>query len=454
MNPLWTLHVEDFGRIARADIALRRLTLFVGPNNSGKSYLASLLWGLVALQQELVVPDGPERTAVDSWISARVPVGIANGKLVLSDEDVARFASLFDATLRANQDKLARRVFNHDQVTLNALQFRNHDADGDISLIWADADEDLTSITLDDSLEPFAPLSTQVPKAERIERIRDLLLRRLVFRRLFRLFAPFKEGYSSIDPVYLPASRTGFMQLYKAAARETMRRAFVGEGERIELTAPAFHFLDMLAFGFRHGTRGRFVDEAEMLERALGGHFELLSGTGVHDYRYHPTGASAVLSMQLSSSVVSELGPLVMVLRHARSMPLLILEEPEAHLHPGLQRVLARVIVRLIRKGLCVWITTHSEDFCQQINNFIKLGSMPVEKRIASLKHLGYDEQEFLDLVDVTGHEVRLQEGAGASTVTEMERTPSGLVMPTFNETIYALGEEISYLDNQLEEES
>jgi predicted ATPase len=71
------------------------------------------------------------------------------------------------------------------------------------------------------------------------------------------------------------------------------------------------------------------------------------------------------------------------VLRHLERFPVLVLEEPEAHLHPELQRVVAQVVVRLIRKGVCVWITTHSEIFCQQINNFIKLGSLPEEKEHA-----------------------------------------------------------------------
>ncbi|HEY8378837.1 MAG TPA: AAA family ATPase, partial [Nannocystis sp.] len=72
MKPHWRLHVEDFGRIAAADVDLRRLTLFVGPNNSGKSYLASLLWGLVALQFDLPTVAGPELDAVDEWLAQKI----------------------------------------------------------------------------------------------------------------------------------------------------------------------------------------------------------------------------------------------------------------------------------------------------------------------------------------------------------------------------------------------
>ena len=40
------LEVSDFGPIAEAKIELRPLTVFVGPSNTGKSYLAILIYAL------------------------------------------------------------------------------------------------------------------------------------------------------------------------------------------------------------------------------------------------------------------------------------------------------------------------------------------------------------------------------------------------------------------------
>ena len=41
-----TLEVTNFGPIAEARIDLRPLTVFVGPSNTGKSYLAVLIYAL------------------------------------------------------------------------------------------------------------------------------------------------------------------------------------------------------------------------------------------------------------------------------------------------------------------------------------------------------------------------------------------------------------------------
>ena len=50
----WKLIVEKFGKIERAEIELAPMTLLVGDNNSGKSYLLSLLWAIYALSGQVV----------------------------------------------------------------------------------------------------------------------------------------------------------------------------------------------------------------------------------------------------------------------------------------------------------------------------------------------------------------------------------------------------------------
>ena len=42
----WKLFVKNYGKIDRAEIECAPLTLIVGDNNCGKSYLMSLLWGI------------------------------------------------------------------------------------------------------------------------------------------------------------------------------------------------------------------------------------------------------------------------------------------------------------------------------------------------------------------------------------------------------------------------
>ena len=46
--------VEDFGKIKHAELEMKPMMMFVGDNNSGKSYLMSLLWGLLSDTSEIL----------------------------------------------------------------------------------------------------------------------------------------------------------------------------------------------------------------------------------------------------------------------------------------------------------------------------------------------------------------------------------------------------------------
>ena len=75
--------------------------------------------------------------------------------------------------------------------------------------------------------------------------------------------------------------------------------------------------------------------------------------------------------------MVSELAPLVLFLHgFVRPGDLLIIEEPESHLHPGAQAQIAQTFARLVRAGVHVIITTHSNYFLQEIGNLIREGEL------------------------------------------------------------------------------
>ena len=60
------LGVTDFGPIAKAEVDLRPLTVFVGPSNTGKSYLAMLIY---ALHRFLSVRQFPFRVNADGSVT-------------------------------------------------------------------------------------------------------------------------------------------------------------------------------------------------------------------------------------------------------------------------------------------------------------------------------------------------------------------------------------------------
>ena len=62
----------------------------------------------------------------------------------------------------------------------------------------------------------------------------------------------------------------------------------------------------------------------------------------------------------------------------------LIIEEPEAHLHPGAQADMAVILARLVRAGVKVIITTHSDWLLQEIGNLIRVGELEKTGEVVS----------------------------------------------------------------------
>ena len=87
-----------------------------------------------------------------------------------------------------------------------------------------------------------------------------------------------------------------------------------------------------------------------------------------------------------ASSMVSELAPVVLYLRH-RVQPdnVLIVEEPESHLHPAMQVEFIRQLAALVQSGIRVLVTTHSEWVLEELANIVRRSEVPENQRNAAV---------------------------------------------------------------------
>ena len=106
-------------------------------------------------------------------------------------------------------------------------------------------------------------------------------------------------------------------------------------------------------------------------------HMESLPGLSYPEFFYRPAGWSEDLPLMRSSSVATELAPVVLYLRHViQSGDALIIEEPEAHLHPEKQVQFVQLLARAVRAGICVVMMTHSEWVLEEITNLVRASAL------------------------------------------------------------------------------
>ena len=467
------IEVTDFGPIAKAKIDLRPLTVFVGPSNTGKSYLAMLVYALHRFfggyanspnfnpKALTFYPLLTFRSAwSDAWIRAmsvqQVDTLIDWAAPMLArarDEDYPEdfhatvpeaVAALFRPLLRdvvkldeVLEQEVARcfgidaiaRLIRHGsrsgaRVALKRRAARaSHPVEPFIHEFTVRERKCIFTASVPDATPLHVERSDDEPWYQEKLRLMDShvgIYRDHAASNKEHIALGVRDdvadvlGASTVSPLnrvahYLPADRAGVMHAHRAIMTALIRQAPRGgppRGEAIPtLSGVLADFLEQLvtlgnpsqeersvAFleelaGF-HNLLQKARDENRIRAAAL--EAEIIGGsvshqqsvTGFPIFTYQPAGYREKIPLMQTSSMVSELAPVVLYLRHlVYPGDVLIIEEPEAHLHPAMQRAFTRELAAVVRAGVRVMITTHSDYVLEELANLVRMSELPEARR-------------------------------------------------------------------------
>lgn len=402
-HPQVEIAVKNFGPIAEANIDLRPLTVFVGPSNTGKTYFATLVYalhgafnglfhsnlfspfqygvmeilsvlltGLTMPKEEIqeilnklsVVDRSFKMSDFSEEIRQKLGVSIKDTGFFreeLQDQlkncfDLNAVSELMRLTgEQRNEIKVLLRISERSQEYLN---IRMKASDSKVNLY--------NSISLDSPDYDDTVLLPKKWSAYGELGVDDNRVRLTSFR---RPLVP--------NRFYLPAARSGIMQSHRIIASSLVKRTTRVGLERFPevptMSGVIADFMErIILYEDEEALNPEMMRLAETLEReVLAGQVRVKpSASGYPDFRYLPQGMKEEMRLSQTSSMVSELAPLVLYLRGlVRPGDTLIIEEPEAHLHPGAQADIAVILACLVRAGVKVIITTHSEWLLEEIGN-------------------------------------------------------------------------------------
>lgn len=414
----YRLSVRDFGPIVEADVDFRPLTVFVGPSNTGKSYLATLAY---ALHQFLRDPYPysvfHQQEILDSWMRYQryldkmemseadavrfrqwARVNFADGTAVDWEdiEDIVRIAIdlFFDGTGNWIFDQI-KRYFGVDSISMfprigskSSASVRIYGDDGisfDIEI--QEGGQRFLSI-------PRLPQISHDPRDtlwmemnEIIQQGTDVDTAKFGIKNIVSSIVPRLFGDLNQSSYYLPSGRSGIMQAHRTVASALVQNAqYAGirSNERIILlSGVSGDFLQYL-LAIDPSRHLQFRDTASSLEKqVLKGDIRIVpTEAGYPDFRYHPEGWKGNLPLMNASSMVSELASVVLFFRHIiQPNSVLIIDEPEAHLHPAMQVEFTRLLAGAVNAGLRVILTTHSEWVVETVGNLVELSKVPKAQR-------------------------------------------------------------------------
>jgi predicted ATPase len=401
------IFVKDFGPIKEADIHLGKVTVLMGPDNTGKSYFTVLMPVLEQLTRD--------------WRFMQALM--APPKYTLEDFELNLNKRLYDIMHRfysVESKELVRRGAEKAEI-----KFELRPKEGQA-----------------DTIE----LEVQIGKSG------------VIYSKLYGFDELFESSMVPIiEPVvYIPAERAGMMRTLRQLLRLYVATSYLGAppherkviqlmSKKIRLSGINRLFLDQLLnvekFTKKERERAFTAPALKLLdEGVLGGRIEMYEDLSI---TYYETGAEKPIDLINTSSMVSELSALYLLSGTLKEGWWLIVEEPEAHVHPEGQAMIARFMAMLARLGVNVMATTHSDIIALKLAQMVGLTCLTPEER----ERPGYTEDEYLMKEELTLYSFEPEDG---SIVRKIEASDTGEVpnLPTYSDVVEEMyGEAVRLLE-------
>ena len=180
---------------------------------------------------------------------------------------------------------------------------------------------------------------------------------------------------------YLPAARSGVMCAYGTLAPGILN-GLRRDGHGAVRTAGTVSGLAGSLAGAGAARRNGGSGGADGIIHGVFGGRLGTAGRGGGALSYAHGGTS--VPMHMSSSGIVDTAPIAMAAEAMVPGDTLVVEEPEAHLHPHSQIRLAGQLAGMVRRGMRVVLSTHSPFFLAQLSILVRAGTLASSGRRAS----------------------------------------------------------------------
>lgn len=463
----FSVSLTNFGRIESAKIDVSKFMIFVGENNTGKSYVLQLLWGIIENRNFIFKNSDSKKLENDflSIIKSNPNSDFKEKKIKLSQDFLQSGLDSFNESLNRNKDTLLNNIFNSTSVSINSLiieknKFPALSISYGINEVFDEEKEELSKlVAISCYLGKKKFISYSYP-LEFEKRVISRIVEQVIIKAIFEDFV----GFRNDAPLYFPASRAAFLQVYKALFGNNIReeislehKVSISSKNRdyssiipgLTVTKAVINFmLALLSFEESPVMKKKYSDELFFISEKLTE--GKIVKTSDDRLVYIPgSNISTELPMHLTSSLVAETAPFYLFLSDKTDREGWIVEEIETHLHPQRQLQLVKLLFKLIHKGKFIWITTHSDSVAQQINNLLLISerySDKIYESLSSSEKTLINKDEIINLKEVSLYQFMKTENI--TDIKKLTFGKYGYEIDSFNSLLDSLYDETESIQN------
>ncbi|ALB40246.1 hypothetical protein AA650_06975 [Anabaena sp. WA102] len=435
---------SNLGSIQETELDLRPLTVIIGPNNSGKTYIAYSIYGLwQRVTRTLNMYKGQldfKQENQGGW-----SLQIDNNLLDFFVRDAEEMAKSFQgSSLESFFQDSSHKLFSK---TLFSIIISRQEVEDAINILTQQESFFLEIFHLSYGISIKLKISRQNNtlffKTQSQNQENNINENKILIEDFYKTNTPeiyfidvIKQIIFSTKIFAFPAERNAFINTYKMLAnrryqllKQTQRQLLsISSSERqldilkeqgdIRYPQPVEDFLDFLSEielqeipKTNSSNKNEFQKLADEIEKQL----QNKNKTNLKSTKLGGKEIKVLVKKGLeidiynASSSIKQLAPLLLYLRYRASKgDFLVIDEPEMNLHPESQAKLLEALSILVNLGVRILLTTHSPYVMAHLNNLVNGNHENPEilKRQSSSLYL-QDERAFLPIDQVSAYEMK-----------------------------------------------
>lgn len=443
------LTIDNLGKILHSELELNKLTILVGDNNSGKTYITYSTYGLLKHWTDFI--NYRSFKSIENRLKSE-------GQITLSKDEIVAVVSKSIVSESPNFQRRIRNLFNDkEKIFANAkvkLEFEK-------PTVFKDSE---TKIQIGDNIAFEGKLKSNILSISYTKQADNEIDDSLFNRVLGDIFTAlvFKDIFP--DPIIITAERLGISLFYKEL--DEKRNSLVDGLQKLDDQASPIHPFDIImsmsayyATPIRdHIAFTRNLDNIkksnseldtsysmDIIKEILGAEFKKENKQDIRFYTKNKKNNKFDIPLYLASSSARCIVDIYFYLKHiAKEGDMLIIDEPESHLTLKNQRSMAKLIASLINMGVSVFITTHSDFLVKELNNLILLSNDFVGRQEwINRNKKSYSESDRINYQEVSVYQ------ATDGHLDKLNVSNKGIEVPFFDNEInnlFAISSDLDYL--------